>query len=193
MSDYLNTTGKISVTQCFSPFISWDHISPEVLQKAAARGQRVHDAIADELNGEFAIIDDDIRGYMDGARRFLENVEAVSLVEERLVSDVYGFTGQIDLLCRVKGDEFNTLVDFKTSSIVSKSWPLQVAAYRHLVEANNYGKVGRSLIVQLKKDGTFKIHETTNTKHHFSIFLNVLSSYKWFNPGKMIDIDFESI
>ena len=199
MGEYKNDTGLCSVTTCFSPYISWDKISPQVLANAAERGSRVHQALADELNGEFAVVDDEIRGYVEAGRKFMENVEEVLVVEERLISDVHQYTGQVDLVCRMSGDEDSgsnsrlTIVDFKTSSIVSKSWPLQLAGYAFLVKANNIRmNIKRHLAVQLRKDGTYKINEYTNPARDFSLFLNALTIFKYFNP-KPIVIDWESL
>ena len=190
---YKNDTGLCSVTQYFSPYLSWDNITPAVLTNAADRGSRVHQALADEINGEFIVVDDDIKGYVAAGRKFLEMVDETVLVEQRLTSDVHQFTGQVDLVCRIKADKCLTLVDWKTASIVQKSWGLQLSAYKHLVDANNFRlKIGRLMSVRLKKDGTYKICEYSNPEYLFSVFLNVMSAYRFFNP-KVVDIDWENI
>lgn len=188
---YCNPTGLISVTEVFSPYISWDHISPEVLRRASERGNRVHDVIADCMGDGFPIIDDEIRGYFEAAMKFLERVEEISLCEVRLISTAHAYTGQVDLVCRIKGDECLTLVDWKTSSVTSKSWPLQIAGYRALVHQSGSGlSIGRGMCVQLKKDGTYKINEYPNSQRDFSLFLNCLTAWRYFNPPK-IDINWD--
>lgn len=187
---YVNDTGLCSVTQCFSPYIDWSHISPSVLEKAADRGNRVHRALADEANGEFVIVDDDIKGYVEAGRKFLAMAAEILMVEQRLISDLYKFTGQVDLVCQMRGETDISLVDFKTSSVVSKSWGLQLSAYKNLVDANNYQyNIKRLMSVRLKKDGNYAIHEYTNPAYLFSVFLNALSTFRFFydNPSKNIN------
>lgn len=190
---YSNQTGLASVTQCFSPYVDWSHINQEVLRKASERGSRVHAAIADEINGEFPMLEDGDRGYFDAAMKFMEIVDEIVLVEKRLTSDVHQYTGQIDLVCRIKGDSRFTLLDWKTSSVISKSWPLQISGYKHLVSCNNYqSDIGRCMAVQLKPNGTYKINEYLNTARDFSIFLNCLTAFRYFKP-KTVDIDWDAL
>jgi len=193
MSEYINKTGLCSVTQVFSSYVSWDHIRPDVLANAAVRGSRVHDALADEMNGDFVIVDEEIKGYVDAGRAFLKMVDETILIEQRLISDLHQFTGQVDLVCLIKGDTRLTLVDWKTATVVQKSWGLQLAAYKHLVDANNFNlKIGRLMTVRLKKNGTYQIEEYSNPAYLFSVYLNVLSSYRFFNP-KTENINWETL
>ena len=187
---YSNPTGLVSVTEIFSPYVTWEHISPSVLAAAADRGSRVHEALADDLSGDFSMLPADEMGYLDAGRKFLENIETVVLVEKRLCSEAWKYTGQIDLIAQIKGDGFFTMIDWKTSAVISKSWPLQLAAYRHL--ATKQHPIGRVMAVQLKRNGTFKINEYTNTEKDFNRFLNALVTYQYFKP-KAQDINWESL
>jgi len=190
---YRNDTGLVSVTEAFSPYISFDHINQDVLQAAAERGTMVHELIAEHIDGGFPLVDESIRGYFDAAMAFLENVEEVGVYEERMISEVHQYTGQIDLVCRMRGDTRWTLPDWKTSALISKSWPLQISAYAHLVRASNHPfDIGRTMAVQLRKDGTFKINEYRNEAYHFNLFLNALATYRYFKP-KTTSIDWEVI
>lgn len=190
---YCNNTGLVSVTEVFSPYVSFDHISPEVLRAASERGSMVHDAIADYLDGGFPMMDDAIRGYFKAAMSFMANTDETGWYEERLTSDVHQYSGQLDLVCRMRGDDSWTLVDWKTSTLISKSWPLQLAAYTHLVRCNNFPfDIKRLIAVQLRKDGTFKVNEYTNERYHFNLFLNALATYEYFKP-KTITINWETI
>jgi hypothetical protein len=178
-----------------APFLDWSHISPETLKAAGERGSRVHAAIAAEINGDFPMLPDNEKGYLDAARKFLGYVTGIILVEQRLISDVHQYTGQVDIVCQMSGDDRITVLDWKTSATLSKSWPIQVAAYGHLVKANALlpkESASRHMVVQLKKNGTFKIHEYTQPAHDFAIFLNVLTAYRFFNP-KPTNIDFDNL
>lgn len=191
---YRNDTGLVSVTEVFSPYVRYDHINQDVLRAAAERGTLVHDAIADHLDGGFPVLDESVQGYFNAAVSFLENVLEIGLFEIRLTSDIHQFTGQLDLVCRMIGDSSWILVDWKTSALISKSWPLQLAAYTHLVRANNFQfNIGRMTAVQLRRDGTFKVNEYTNEHYHFNLFLNALAVMKYFNPSRALTIDWESL
>jgi len=190
---YKNDTNLVSVTEAFSPYISFDHINTDVLRAAAERGTMVHDCLADHLADGFTFVPDSIKGYFQAGLKFLDNVVEVGIYEERMISEVHQFTGQIDLVCRMRGDTRWTLPDWKTSTLISKSWPLQLAAYAHLVRANNYSfDIGRTMAVQLRKDGTFKVNEYQNEHYHFNLFLNALVTYRYFKP-KTISINWEAI
>lgn len=192
---YRNDTGLVSVTEVFSPYVRFDHINQDVLRAAAERGTLVHDAIADHLDGGFPVLDESVQGYFNAAMKFMENVDEIGIYEERMISEVHQYTGQIDAVVRIKGDSDYTLVDWKTATILNKSYPLQLAAYHHLLKCNNYSyQVRRTMAVRLKKDGTFKVHEVTSVAKHFAIFLNCLTAFRWFNPVKTnLKINWENI
>ena len=191
---YTNTTGMRSVTECFSPYMDWSKINADVLQAACERGSRVHRAIEGDLQGEFPMLPDDEKGYLDAARKFLDNVTEIILVEKRLISDAYQFTGQVDLVCRIDGDARETVIDWKTSTSLSKSWSLQLAAYAHLVRASAYPirKDARHMAIQLRKNGSYFCREYTNPAHDFALFLNCLTAYRYFNPKPSL-IDWEAL
>jgi hypothetical protein len=182
---YQNDTNLCSVTEAFSPYISFDFVSPTILAAACDRGCRVHDAVAQDLSGEFFALDCDITGYFAAYQKFRKNIEAVELVEKRMQSDLYQYTGQVDLVCRMRGDAGLTLVDWKTSVAASKSWSLQVSAYAHLAEQEGM-KIERAMAVQLGKDGVFRVNEYRDLKKNFNRFLSALSTFLYFNPKKQL-------
>lgn len=109
-------------------------------------------------------------------------IDKVIMVEERLISKASGFCGKPDLVCVLKGDEKLTLVDWKTSVAPSKTWPLQVAAYRHLANYDKKIVTYRGLCVRLNKDGKMpKPDEYMEYENDLNKFKAALSLYKHFN------------
>ncbi len=120
-----------TVTQVISPWADFSHIRPDVLNAAAERGTAVHAACTAIATGLFPIFPEQWEGYITSFRTWFDlMVKEVFLAEERMVDMDLGFTGQIDLLCRTT--EGLALVDLKTPKPLSRSWRLQLAAYRHL-------------------------------------------------------------
>src|SRR4051812_3501712 len=93
-----------------------DRIPPDVMQNAKERGTRVHryaDAIRKKLWIPNVLEED--RGYVESFAAWYEDavVEAVS-GEERFYCDEMRYTGQIDLVAKLKGRDHYCLVDYKT-------------------------------------------------------------------------------
>jgi hypothetical protein len=188
---YSNPTGLVSVTEAFSPYISFDFVSQQVLAAACDRGSRVHDAVAQDLAGEFFAMDIDIAGYFAAYQQFALNIDEIVVIEKRMQSDQYQYTGQVDLVCRMRGDSGLTMVDWKTSVAASKSWSLQVAAYAHLAEQEGI-KIDRTIAVQLGREGNFKVNEYRDLAKNFNRFLSALTTYQFFNP-KRVPINWDAL
>jgi len=124
-------------------------------QEDLDRGSAVHAAMAAYLKGLWvAPLQPDWQLYFDSGRRWVDAlVDEIILVEERLVDRTIGYSGQLDLLARLKGDTSVTLIDWKTSQSKHRWWDLQLAAYAHLVCINGYPAPNRAMPVRLKKDG----------------------------------------
>jgi len=191
---YSNPTGLTSVTGCFSSNVDFSAIPPAVLQNAAERGSRVHTAIAKHLAGEYCVIEDDIAGYYEAAMLFLKrSVEDIFFFETRLTCHTFGFTGQVDLGCRLRGDKEGTIIDWKTSVATSKSWELQTSAYMYLAkEAYPECWFKRAMTVQLSSSKNFTVKEYTATKKNLSIFLAALTVTNFFGV-KHAEIDWENL
>lgn len=173
--------GYTRVTEVLSPFSDFSHIEPAVLANAADRGSRVHDYCEAHAKHLFVFdVDKDCKPYFESFKRwFDETVEEVAVVEERFYSDTYRITGKVDLICRLKGDECFSIVDYKTPASVSLTWDLQSAAYR-LLTADRV-PTERRLILMLPKDGSdAKVIEFTNHEQAQELYLNALKLYRYF-------------
>ena len=173
----------ISVTQALSPFSDFSQVPPATLEAACLKGSQVHAIIASILKGLWvAEIPENCQPYIDSFNLWLPVVEEVMMVEETLVDKVRKYKGTPDAILRIKGDEGFTLVDWKSPVLESKSWRLQISAYRSLAMQNGY-LIHRTGALQLSPKGKVaKFREYSGTiNHDFSLFLNALSIYKYFN------------
>ena len=175
----------ISVTQALSPFSDFSGINPEVLQRAAERGSRVHRACAAYASGFPALgLHAEDRGYFISFIKWFDKyVNKVLMIEKRLESPL-GYTGQLDLVCWLI-DNRCCLVDYKTPALESPTWKAQIAAYCELalteldsfqptlkiegmaLMLNKEGKPAKGIVYQYQVDD-------------FAAFLSCLNAYRFF-------------
>ncbi len=80
----------------------------------------------------------------------------------------------------MKDSKQTVLLDLKTSCAVSKTWPIQLAAYEHLCKLNGFG-IDKVLIVHLKKNGTAQSISYPDLTTYWEIFDSSLTCYDYFN------------
>ncbi len=180
--------GYSRVTDCLKFFTPFATLDPESsfyknVIHAAERGKRVHaycDAYAQGLFVEDC--DPECKNYVVAFKLwFDEMVDNVILTERRVNSENYKLSGCVDLVCRLKGDEELTIVDIKTPAIASKTWQLQTAAYKLLLESENIVSINRRICLMLPKEGTqIRVMEYTDHSEDTELFLNVLKLYRFF-------------
>jgi hypothetical protein len=168
--------------------IDYSMIPQDVLQKASRRGTAVHNAIHFYLDGDLdeSTVPDVHRGYLDAAKRFLEESQFTPMrVECRNYHQTHRYAGTYDLDGILAGKDLAT-VDWKTG-IVMPGHAFQLAAYNAL-ERNPRER--RRLAVQLRADSTYRVHEFPSPEyrehtytHDISIFLAALQCARW-NGGK---------
>lgn len=145
------------VSDIIKPFGKYYHINPLVLANKCKIGTLVHEAIADDLEGNFPCLKPDAMGYFNS---FLQWKEALSPTftqsECRYFCDEKMISGQIDCLINLPtGPKLPTLVDFKTSAQESKeTWPMQAHLYGYLLYTNGIAVCPRFLFVKLSKNGS---------------------------------------
>jgi hypothetical protein len=176
--------GYTRVTDILKPFSKLDQIDPVTLKKAADRGTRVHKfCTLYALHMLIVDVDEDCKGYFESFKNWFDStVEGISVRPQRINSPTLMISGEYDLIVKLKGDDGVTLVDLKTPATHSKTWQLQTAAYKMLIEDEICLPVDRRAVVQLKKDGsriTFIEHLDHNNDKQ--LFLNALSLHRFFN------------
>jgi hypothetical protein len=174
-----------SVTETINPWVDFSRIAPGTLHAAADRGTAVHDVCLNFHVKNIPFVGklpDGADGYIESFDRWYEAVVAEAiLVEGRLFDDANGYSGQIDLLVKTTHGE-TWLCDLKTPAQLAKSWRLQIAAYRHLCELNNY-KIDCAGSLRLHSDGGTPKMEWYKESggRDFSIFLSALNCFRYFN------------
>jgi hypothetical protein len=178
-----------SVTQVlgiFSPFNrAGKGINKGVLEAAADRGTRVHEACAAiAMCLPVMSINPDIQGYIDSFWGWFELVDEVVFVEEQLIDETYLYTGIPDLVVRLKDEELLRVVDLKTPVAISKLWAAQVAAYERLVFVATGQPPHNSGTVRLRKNGSIaKFDVMVSHSGDFNNFLCALTAYRAFIGG----------
>lgn len=112
----------------------------EALANASLRGTAIHQYCTAHLKNLFIPqYEAEYENYLEEFIRWCdENVEHLLFSEIRLYDDELKISGQFDAIVRLKGSKKTALIDIKTSATSSLSWPVQLAAYKHLCELNGY-------------------------------------------------------
>ncbi len=141
----------LRVTHVLSPFSGLHNVDPDVLAHAAERGTKVHKICEGIVLGLGEIgTDDETWGYVESFKKWWELGVDVISVEERFWDDELCVTGQVDLIIRT--EQGLAIVDLKTTSKPSKTWPIQGAAYAHLAKKAGYD-IKRIFFLHLNKHG----------------------------------------
>lgn len=160
---------------------------------ASERGVKVHAYCVGRARDLFVPnIEDDCKGYYESFLKWYANVAEVFLSEKRLVHMTYRFLGHVDLVVRMKKEQFIRVVDLKTPLIHSRTWRGQISAYtvlvdKYLKEMGVKSEIKRSGTLQLDPKGkTPKYNEYTHSDWDFVNFLHALNAfwaYKWNERG----------
>jgi hypothetical protein len=164
------------VTSILYPFSGLDKLDPEVVDNAARRGTQVHKICEGIISGLGEIgVDEETRPYVSSFLQWWNIGHEVLMMEQRFWDDDLEITGQIDLMIREKDELY--LVDLKTSSKPSLTWPAQGAAYAYL--AMKYGHdVKKIRFLHLLKSGKApKIYEYPVDDE---FFLSIYRTWKHF-------------
>ena len=160
-------------------------VDEEVLNRAAARGTAVHNAI--ENYSRFGIVDLDplYEGYFRAFKNWWCEFNPKSLGNECRVYHKYlRYAGTADMPVRI-GDDL-ILVDFKTSATVNKMLTgVQLEAYAKAYESHGLMFDGKA-ILHLKSDGKYSWHfYQKNDNESWEVFGALLTvyghiqKYKW--------------
>lgn len=166
----------IRVSHVLYPFSGLQHINADVVAHAAERGTKVHKICEGIIMGFGELgVDDETRPYIESFKKWWGEGKEVVMIEQRFWDDELELTGQVDLV--IKENHELIIIDFKTSSRPSKTWPVQGAAYAYLARKNKH-HITKVQFIHLSKTGKEpKIYEYPI---YDSFFLAVYQTFKHF-------------
>lgn len=143
------------VSEILKPFVDFGSIDQDTLERKAALGTRVHEAINHEINGDFPVVEFQEKGYFQSFELWRAAIQPTFLAtEERIYCDQKMLTGCIDALIKLEGEDEGVLIDWKTSVAESPIvWPMQAHLYHYLVTASGRQIAPRFLFIKLDRQG----------------------------------------
>lgn len=186
---FIHENGKkyARVTDILRPFADFSHIDPAVLENKARIGTNAHEAIEDDIAGDFPVPGSCAFGYFKSYLEWKKHLRPHFVQsEKRYFDDARMITGQIDALVILNPkDIIPTLIDFKTSSVESKdTWPMQAHLYAYLLKSNNIEVQPRFLFVKLDKYGSIpKVFPYQWNENTHSRCMGAIDSF-WSNETK---------
>lgn len=180
----------------------------ETTSRAAARGTQVH-ALADRLvHGEELAIPEGVEGYVQAAVDFFDEFDVIPIEVEFVVfSETWRWAGTGDLIADLLDPDdpepdpalkrrVRWLIDYKTKdkeSGVFGDAALQLAPYRcaeRMIGADGIEKdmieVDRCGIVQLYKDGTYRLVPVEADEPEYRIFQYVQQVALWMDGNRAL-------
>lgn len=166
-----------SVTQILSIANNFSFVDKELLQRASKFGTAVHKATElydeGELNEE--TLDLALVSYLEGWQKFLSDTKFKVLESETRVYSEQGYAGTFDRLGMLSNKL--TLLDIKTSTTVTRSTSLQLAAYAQAWKEMHNEQIEQLISVQLKPcNYSIQIYSDPTD---FLTFRNFLAVYQW--------------
>lgn len=121
------------VTNVLYQFSGLDKIDAGIVAHAADRGTKVHKICEGIILGLGELgVDDETRPYVESFKQWWEKGHEVLMMEKRFWDDELQLTGQVDLIVRTP--DGLAIIDLKTSSRPSDTWPAQGSAYAYLAK-----------------------------------------------------------
>lgn len=164
------------VTNVLYPFSGLEKLDQSIVAHAAARGTKVHQICEGIMQGLGEIdVDEETKEYVESFKKWWKLGHEVVVMEQRLWDDELQLTGQVDLIIRVP--EGLAIVDLKTSSKPSKTWPAQGAGYAYLAKKSGYD-IKKIYFIHLSKYGSLPTIYEYNVDDSF--FLAIFLVYTHF-------------
>ena len=137
-------------------------IPVSVLVNARNRGIAVHDVCEKWELGTLReeLVHPEVVPYLTAFKAWHSEYHPTLVFSEKVVySQTHNFAGKLDRVYDLHG---NIIVDLKTTSAVDKAYGLQTMFYALATEEQEDIKIKGRMIVQLKKDATFKVYDCEN-------------------------------
>ena len=185
-----NGLKMFSVTTCTSPYfyemMRLSGVNEETIGHASGKGTWVHKFCqCYALNLFTKPLPMEYEGYGQSFIRWADRyIEEVIWCEKYMEDIELGFYGTADLLVRLKGQSFISLVDLKTPTTYSTLWKIQLSAYRHLVRKWLAGRASHAPewcgSLMLDKDGKMaKVVKHEYAARDLAVFLELLDARRY--------------
>lgn len=179
----------IRVSSVTSAYESFGGIPEDVMDAAIIRGNLVHAFLHDFLMGKRVSVPEGVEGYCEAGAGWIERNVAEVISAEKLYEDPFiGFYGHPDAVVELTSGKI-WIPDYKTGATESKSWPLKIAAYHHLVcreHGFNREEVEFGALM-LGKNGKAKFKHYgeagQGSAYFFGLFLKALDLKLYFEGG----------
>lgn len=177
------------VSSVISPHCDFSGIPKEVFRNKTIIGTKIHDAIHDDIQGDFPVVPTNGIGYFKSYEKWRARLAPIFLESEvRYYDDTKLITGCVDAVVKFQGEKEAVLVDFKTSAQESPiTWPMQAHLYHYLI--TNSGKLisPRFLFVKLDKDGDLpRVFEYTFDRNTLAKCMKAIDEF-WIKFKASID------
>lgn len=163
------------------------------LADAAIKGKTVHEYCSAYLNKVWIPeIIPEYQPYFDAFKKWADqNICEVLATDHRFYDDELKFSGEVDALI-IDNERRTVLIDIKTSSKFSRSWPLQLSAYHHLC-LKDKRRIDRVINLHIRKhsvstdesavcdDYSAVILECVNPASYWKVFESALVCYNYFD------------
>lgn len=166
-----------TVTRVLDPWKS------HFIKGGTERGTAVHESCAAIAKGLWPMVADEYKPYTEAFKAWMdEAVEQVLFVEERIVDENLSFSGQLDLVVRMKDQTLGkwTLIDLKTG-VITALWELQLAAYDHLLWVGKGIRADRHGMLAFRgKPMNCRFIQYPIDRGKISLFLKALDLWRYF-------------
>lgn len=158
----------------------------KVTKAAQTFGTKLHAAanlVAQDLD---AAVEREMRPYAAAVRSWFDGFVLEPLATEmELVSPARKFGGTLDLYCQLKDGAY-AVVDFKTTSQLTREHGLQTCAYAVLLRDHGY-TVNKRIVVRVKREepGSFYARVYRDHKEDFEAWEACLTLWWWRNRRRM--------
>jgi hypothetical protein len=158
--------------------LNYDFLPAALREECLSRGRAVHQVTRDDDEGNLAesSVPPEIRGYVEGWRRFRQDYDfQPSLVEHKVCNPQYGYGGCIDRTGRTR-DGAEVILDLKTG-VAPAAVAIQLAAYSACLE---HPRTRLRRCVELHQNGGYKVipYQTSDFQRDFNEFLAALETYR---------------
>lgn len=163
-------------------FENWKKVpgNAKKLENASTFGTKIHSLASDLALGKKVQVAEELEPYCQAIEQFLsDHVWRVLGSEMELVSLNHKFGGTLDLYVIAK-DQRRMVVDFKTTSSLTRMHGLQLSGYRQLLQDNGL-PVSRRMGCRLKKErpGAYAVRTFEDEMGDSQAFFNALNLWHW--------------